>query len=185
MALPRESPHKADKFHLRRFVLLNAADAKQNNFGQDPKHGDDPTVTWATNQTGQDLTFGQDPTPTTEPDSVGARVKQQQEQQAQLIEAFAAEIETMSSHHVPYEVMQVPNSEVENEMENPLYAFKAKTDPDTMYLHEALKEPDRKEFIQAMDKELRDQLKHGNFTVVHKSTVPEGATVLPTVWAMQ
>jgi len=36
-----------------------------------------------------------------------------------------------------------------------------------------------------MDKELQDQLDHGNFTVIHKSTVPEGATVLPTVWAMQ
>jgi len=56
----------------------------------------------------------------------------------------------MGSHHVPYEIMQVPNNEVENQMENPLYAFKAKTDPDTMYLHEALKEPDQKEFIQAM-----------------------------------
>jgi hypothetical protein len=36
-----------------------------------------------------------------------------------------------------------------------------------------------------MDKELQDQLEHGNFIVVHKSTVPEGATVLPTVWAMR
>jgi hypothetical protein len=70
-------------------------------------------------------------------------------------------------------------------MENPLYAFKAKIDPDMMYLYEALKEPNQKKFIHAMDKELSNQLKHGNFTVVHKSTVPEGATVLPTVWAMQ
>jgi len=82
MALPRESPHKADKFHLRRFALPNAADAKQNNFGPDPKHGDDPTDTWATNRNGQGPIIGQDPTPTTEPDSVGARVKQRQEQQA-------------------------------------------------------------------------------------------------------
>ena len=36
-----------------------------------------------------------------------------------------------------------------------------------------------------MDKELCDQLEHGNFTVMHKSTVPEGATILPTVWAMR
>jgi len=36
-----------------------------------------------------------------------------------------------------------------------------------------------------MDKELHDQLEHENFTIVHKNTVPEGATILPTVWAMR
>ena len=86
---------------------------------------------------------------------------------------------------VPYEVMSLPNVETEIDSQHPLLAFKAKSDPDTMYLHEALRQPDRKEFIRAMDKELRDQLEHGNFTVVHKSTVPEGATILPTVWAMR
>ena len=38
---------------------------------------------------------------------------------------------------------------------NPLYAFKAKSaDPDTMYLHEAMKQPDRKEFLKAIKKEV-------------------------------
>jgi len=68
---------------------------------------------------------------------------------------------------------------------HPLYAYKAKTDPDTMYLHEALREPDCKEFMKAMEKEIHDQMAHGNFMIVHQSTVPEGATILPTVWAMQ
>jgi len=109
----------------------------------------------------------------------------QQQVQQRLIEAFEAEIQTNGSHNVPYEVMSVPNMESKDKMEHPLFAFSAKADPDTMYLHEAMRQPDRKEFIQAMDKELKDQLEHGNFTVVHKSTVPEGATVLPTVWAMR
>jgi len=94
-------------------------------------------------------------------------------------------MEATGQYNVPFEVMAVPNVETNDEWEEPLFAFKAKADPDTMYLHQALREPDRKEFIRAMDKELTDQIEHGNFTVVHISTVPEGATILPTVWAMR
>jgi hypothetical protein len=39
-----------------------------------------------------------------------------------------------------------------DEMQDPIMAFKATSDPDTMYLHEAMREPDKKEFIQAMQK---------------------------------
>jgi hypothetical protein len=59
------------------------------------------------------------------------------------------------------------------------------SDPDTMYLHEAMKEPDKKEFIEAMRKEVRDQSENDNFTVMPKSQLPKGATVLPTVWQMK
>ena len=110
-------------------------------------------------------------------------VKQQQVQQ-RLIDVFIAEMETTGPYDVPFEVMAVPNIETTEDSEEPLFAFKAKSDPDTMYLHQALRQPDRKEFIKVMDKELTDHFDHGNFTVMHKSTVPEGATVLPMVWAM-
>jgi DNA-binding phage protein len=43
------------------------------------------------------------------------------------------------------------------EMENnPLLAYKAHAAPDTMYLHEALREDDKEHFIQAMKKEVED-----------------------------
>jgi hypothetical protein len=45
---------------------------------------------------------------------------------------------------------------------DPLLAFKASTDPDTMYMHEAMKEPDSANFRQGMDKEMTDQLANGN-----------------------
>ena len=32
------------------------------------------------------------------------------------------------------------------------------SDPDTMYLHEALREPDRDKFIEAIEKELDDHI---------------------------
>ena len=67
----------------------------------------------------------------------------------------------------------------------PLHILKATTDPDTMYLHQAMKEPDAEEFKKAMQKEWDDQLSNGNFTIHHCSEVPEGATVLPAVWQMK
>jgi hypothetical protein len=33
-----------------------------------------------------------------------------------------------------------------------------------------------------MEKEVKDQSKNGNFSIVKKSTVPEGVVILPTVW---
>lgn len=56
---------------------------------------------------------------------------------------------------------------------------------DTLYLHQALKEPDRKEFIGAMDVEVQDQVKLGQYVIRHKSTLPEGAIILPCVWNMR
>ena len=91
----------------------------------------------------------------TDQESIDAQQQNKQQQvQQHLIEAFATEIEMNKPHDVPYEVMSLPNMETNNEMENPLFAFKAKTDPDTMYLHEAMCQPNQKEFIYAMDKEL-------------------------------
>ena len=72
--------------------------------------------------------------------------------------------------------------------QDPLYAFKASAEQDTMYLHQAMEETDKKEFIEAMQKEVSDQMRptgNINFSIVHRSTVPEGATILPSVWQMK
>jgi len=34
-------------------------------------------------------------------------------------------------------------------------AWKATADPDTMYLHQALKQPDQQKFLEAMDEEIK------------------------------
>jgi hypothetical protein len=69
--------------------------------------------------------------------------------------------------------------------DNELLAYKAKADPDTMYLHEALKEPDREKFIKAMEKEIAQQVQRRVYSIIKKSKVPQGATILPAVWALQ
>jgi hypothetical protein len=68
---------------------------------------------------------------------------------------------------------------------DPLQVYKATSDPDTMYHHEAMRQPDAKEFREAMQKEWDDQVRNKNFTVIHRSKVPDGATILPAVWQMR
>ena len=64
-------------------------------------------------------------------------------------------------------------------------AYKATSDPDTLYLHQAMKEPDKHNFIKAMEKEMEDQMKNGNFTKNLRSKVSKGKTILPSVWQMK
>ena len=67
-----------------------------------------------------------------------------------------------------------PNTTKEEQSET-LLAYKASSDPDTMYHHVAMRQHDRKNFMDAMRKEIRDQLQNGNFSLIHKSkVVPKG-----------
>ena len=69
--------------------------------------------------------------------------------------------------------------------DDPLLAFKATSDPDTMYLHQAMNQPDREHFKAAMKKEMADQIDNGNFTLIKRSKVPKGKIILPAVWQMK
>jgi hypothetical protein len=70
-------------------------------------------------------------------------------------------------------------------MEQQLLFFKASTDPDTMYYHQAMKEPDKEQFLAAIDKECEAHFKEGNYKLVKRSKLPEGATLLSSVWQMK
>ena len=48
-----------------------------------------------------------------------------------------------------------------------------------------MRKPDWKEFRQAMDKEMKDQMDNGNYTIIERSKVPKGKTILPAVWQMK
>jgi hypothetical protein len=54
-----------------------------------------------------------------------------------------------------------------------------------MYLHEALKEPDQGKFIEAMEKEIAQQVQRRVYSIIKKSKVPQGAMILPAVWALR
>ena len=69
------------------------------------------------------------------------------------------------------------------EMHNPILAYKA-VNPDILRLHEAMQANDQKEFKAAMEKEVNDQIDHGNFTIIPQSKVPTGFRVFPGVWTL-
>ncbi len=64
-------------------------------------------------------------------------------------------------------------------------AFAASKDPDTMYLHQAMMESNKEKFIAAMVEEMDAQLRGKNFSLILRSKVPKGSTILPAVWQMK
>ena len=46
--------------------------------------------------------------------------------------------------------------------------YKATSDPDKLYHHQAMKADDRKEFLLSMVKEVTDQIKNWNFSLIRR-----------------
>ena len=106
-----------------------------------------------------------------------------------VIEAMMSEIMVNTKDKIEGEIFclealfPMKNNWIENV--DPLFAFKATADPDTMYLHEAMREKDRDEFSKAMVKEVKDQMDNGNFTIIKATDVPKDKSILPAVWQMK
>jgi Reverse transcriptase (RNA-dependent DNA polymerase) len=65
------------------------------------------------------------------------------------------------------------------------FAYKATSNPDTMYYHEAMKESDAPQFREAMKKEVDDHTAKMHWEMVRRDQIPAGIKVLPAVWAMK
>ena len=85
---------------------------------------------------------------------------------------------------VPWEVFHDDGYIIQEEMDSPI-AFVASTNPDIMYLDEALKQPDRKEFQKAMIDEVKSHTDNDHWKIVSRASVPPGTPILPAVWAMR
>ena len=48
-----------------------------------------------------------------------------------------------------------------------------------------MKEPDKAQFLKAMQDEIRSHTDNKHWTLVPRANVPEGVPVLPAVWAMK
>ena len=81
--------------------------------------------------------------------------------------------------------MEAMFPEWNGEDEDPLITYKAVADLDVMYLHQAMKEKNKDNFIEAMHKEVNDQKNNGNFVIVKKDQVPSHKTVLKLVWQIR
>eukprot|EP00978_Attheya_sp_CCMP212_P047663 scaffold422969_cov45-Attheya_sp.AAC.1 len=75
--------------------------------------------------------------------------------------------------------------QLQDDMADPI-AFATSSDPDNMYLHEAMKAPDKKQFMKAMVKEVASSHQDNEHWELQKrSSIPAGKKVLPAVWAMK
>ena len=109
-----------------------------------------------------------------------------------ITKQMIGENESRTADHIPGEIFTYNSlfptnnerSDLMNEMD-PVMAFKSTSDPDTMYLHEAMREKDRANFLEAMWKEIQSQIQNENFTLIKKEEVPSGCEILPCVWQMK
>jgi hypothetical protein len=83
-----------------------------------------------------------------------------------------------------YKAMHQEDYLLQDEMMNPV-AFMASSNQDTMYFHQAMKAPDRKQFMQAVIKEVNDHIENKNWELIPRDKVPKGTTILPSVWSMK
>ena len=54
-----------------------------------------------------------------------------------------------------------------------------------MYLHEAVRQPDKKEFAQVMVDEVTTHTERGHWKIIPIEEVPKGTKILPAVWVMR
>jgi hypothetical protein len=74
--------------------------------------------------------------------------------------------------------------EIQEQMQNP-FAFHAEMMGDILYLQQVLRQPDAKEFVQAVIKEVNGHVDCKNWTLKKRSKVPEDVQIVPSVWSMQ
>ena len=152
---------------------------RENAEGTQASEGDnseDPSATTATEPPAPANTDNQ-ATDTSQPDTGLRRSKRQRTPTERLIEiAYPVLIGEIYAYKVEDNCGDDPN---------PLLAYAASADPDTMYWHQAMNEPDKDKFIEAAETELKAHFDNGNFELVHKSTIPEGVKTLPAVWQMK
>jgi len=83
-----------------------------------------------------------------------------------------------------YEALHEEDFRLQDDMTDPI-GFKASSDPDTMYCHQAMRAPDKEQFLAAIVKEINDHITNHYWQLVPKSEVPAGTKVRDSVWSMK
>jgi hypothetical protein len=148
----------------------------QREIAQPQREGETPTIEASVGAEEQDS-------------STSRRSRRKTSTLKRLIEVMAVQVLAATSHDVPGEIFccstlcQVENTNVWDQ--DPLYAFKTHSDPDTMYMHQAMRQPYKDNFVTAMKEEIHSQVEGGVYSIIHESERPTEATLLPSVWQMR
>lgn len=81
-------------------------------------------------------------------------------------------------------IWDILDFEIQEALADPI-AFAATSNPDTLYLHEAMSAPNRDKFLEAMECEVRDHEDCDHWELIPKANVPPDAVILPAVWSMK
>jgi hypothetical protein len=82
------------------------------------------------------------------------------------------------------DLFQDAHLQLQAQMRNPI-AFHAETMGDIMYLQQTLKQPNAKEFVQVVIKEVNGHVDSNNWKLLKQSKVPEDVQIVPSVWSLQ
>ncbi len=83
-----------------------------------------------------------------------------------------------------YDHLHDSHLDLQDCMRHPI-VFLAEMMGDIMYLHQALRQPDAREFVEAVIKEVNGHINNNHWKLIPRTKVPEGTEVIPLVWAMQ
>ena len=112
------------------------------------------------------------------------RAKESRQQREQGIVAWWANHQDDDDEYVRHEALQEQTYRIQRDLESPI-AFAASTDPDTMHIGKAMKEPDADMFREAMRKEIDAHANYEHWKVIPKTSVPKGTKILDAVWSMK
>jgi hypothetical protein len=99
--------------------------------------------------------------------------------------AFAAELsEVADVDEAYYDVLHEDDYRIQDDMKDHV-VFMSSTDEDTMYYDQDMKAPDKKNFSEAIVKEVNDHITSKHWILIPRSKVPKGVEVLDSVWSMK
>ncbi len=97
---------------------------------------------------------------------------------------YMAHHSTTSRNETPEDLFHDQHLELQEHMQNPI-AFHAKMMGDIMNYHQALQQPDAKQFANTVVKEVNGHVDNKHWELVKQEEVPEDAQVVPFVWSMR
>ena len=122
--------------------------------------------------------------------SISARSQRQRKRTPAMQEAIDQGLNitsfksTIEDHEEYYEVLHQDDYLLQDQMLDPI-AFKASSDRDTMYYHQAMNAPDKDQFIDAIVKEINAHIDGNHWELIPADKVPKGVKVLDSVWSMK
>jgi hypothetical protein len=111
-----------------------------------------------------------------------ARYKQYLEQRNMDFAAKLSKVANVDEAY--YDVLHEDDYRIQEDMKDPL-AFMSSTGEDTMYYAQAMKAPDKQNFIEAIVKEVNDHITSKHWILIPRSKVPKGVKVLDSVLSMK